>query len=247
MNLDQETSALLCKIAGIFENLRYRYSVIGATAFLIHQVDLTRTTRDIDFSILLNGDWYDFEEMKRYFTLEGFHFTKIPHRMKTGDGFIIDLLPVGAGIIKDGSIFWPDGVVMNANGLQEAIENAILIDIGQCTVPVAALPVLALLKLFAFEDCRELKHIKDILRCFIFYEKERRFDLLADEIPGLTYENAGAFLLGRDLRSIISGRQLNSVKAIIFDIESKPLLGEAEIELLTFFQSGLNGPEIQSR
>jgi predicted nucleotidyltransferase len=129
---------------------------------------------------------------------------------------------------------------MNANGLQEAIENTVMIDIGQCTVPVASLPVLVLLKLFAYEDCKELKHIKDILRCFIFYEKERRFDLLADEVQGLTYENAGAFVLGKDLRAIITGKQANLVRAVISEIENKPLLGEDEMELFIFFMSGLS-------
>lgn len=240
MNLDREIISILCKITGIFKQLNDRYSVIGATAFLLHQVDLTRTTRDIDFSILIDGDWDDFEKMKQGFMRENFKSTKIPHRMKTEDGFIIDLLPVGDKIVRNESICWPDGVIMNANGLKEAVENVVLIDVEQCTVPVASLPILVMLKLFAYDDQKEPKHIYDILRSFIFYEKERRFDLLVEDIDNLTYENAGSLLMGRDLRTLISQKQAGLVKSIITAIEDEMSFEDEKMELITFFRYGLS-------
>lgn len=237
--LDEETLANLSKISAIFEQLKYRYSVIGATAFLIHKIDLIRTTRDIDFCILIDGGWDVFDEMKQVFVKEGFHSTKIPHRMKTGGGFIIDLLPVSSSIVENESISWPDGVIMNANGLKEAVESAVMVDMGQFATAVASLPALVLLKLFAYGDQKERKHIHDIFRCFIFYESERRFDLLADDIAGLTYENAGALLMGRDLKEIISEKQVGMVKSIISEIEIKFFLEDDEMELFQFFKQGL--------
>jgi predicted nucleotidyltransferase len=129
--LDTNTREKLCRLGSIIEDSKYRYALIGATAFFIHQVNLTRTTRDIDFTILITGDWDDFEDLKRSFAKESFQSTGIPHRMKSGDGFIIDLLPVGPRFIKDKAIWWPDGMVMNANGLEEAIEHAIEINISK--------------------------------------------------------------------------------------------------------------------
>lgn len=240
MTFDKEMLTILYKISGIFEQLKCRYSVIGATAFLIHKIDLTRTTRDIDFCILIDGGWEAFDEMKQVFVKEGFHSTKILHRMKTGGGIIIDLLPVSSLIIEDESIKWPDGVIMNANGLKEAVESAIMVDMGQFTAAVASLPALVLLKLFAYSDQKERKHIHDILRCFMFYETERRFDLLADDIEGLTYENAGALLMGRDLKKIISEKQVDMVRSIISEIEIKLFLEDNEMELLRFFKEGLS-------
>ncbi|MGE5339908.1 MAG: hypothetical protein ACM3SY_00350 [Candidatus Omnitrophota bacterium] len=239
LKLDEETLAILSKISRIFEQLKYRYSVIGATAFLIHQIDLIRITRDIDFCILINGGWDAFDEMKHLLAEEGFHSTKIPHRMKTEGGFIIDLLPVSSSIVHDDSINWPDGVIMNANGLKEAVERSVMVNMGQFTAAVASLPGLVLLKLFAYDDQKERKHIHDIFRCFIFYESERRFDLLADDIEGLTYENAGALLMGRDLKEIISEKQTDMVRRIILEIETKFFLEDDEMELLYFFKQGL--------
>jgi predicted nucleotidyltransferase len=237
--IDENTKTKLCRLSSIIEGSKYRYAVIGATAFFIHQVNLTRTTRDIDFTILMTGDWEDSEDLKRLFTKEAFQFTGIPHRMKSGDGFIIDLLPVGPRFIKDEAIWWPDGMVMNANGLEEAIEHAIEININNCIIPVAPLPVLVMLKLFAYGDQFDIKHIKDVLRCFIFYEKERRFDLMNEEIEGLTYENAGAYLLGRDLTSIISKRQVSLIGSIISGYEGKLFIDEGEMEMFNFFRYGL--------
>jgi hypothetical protein len=96
-----------------------------------------------------------------------------------------------------------------------------------------------MLKLFAYGDQFDIKHIKDVLCCFISYEKERRFDLLDEEVEGLTYENAGAFLLGRDLISIISKRQVSLINSIISDYEEKLFIDEDEMEILTFFRYGL--------
>jgi predicted nucleotidyltransferase len=238
---DSNTREKLCQLGSIIENSKYRYALIGANAFFIHQVNLTRTTRDIDFTILITGDWDEFEDLKRSFAKEAFQFTSIPHRMKSEDGFIIDLLPVGPRFIKDEAIWWPDGMVMNANGLEEAIEHAIEINISNCIIPVAPLPVLVMLKLFAYGDQFDIKHIKDVLCCFISYEKERRFDLLDDEVEGLTYENAGAFLLGRDLISIISKKQVSLIDAILSDYEEKLFIDEEELEMFNFFRHGLKG------
>lgn len=246
MKLENEIKEKLCKITGIFFRLQYNYSVIGAIATLLHGVNLTRITRDIDFSILLDGNWEDFEKLKQVFENEGFQSTRIAHRMKTADGFVIDLLPVGGGIVENDSIRWPDGVVMSANGLREAVENANVVDIGECRVPVAPLPVIVLLKLFAYDDQGDLKHIKDILRCFEFYDRERRFELLAEEIDGLTYENAGAFLVGKDLGLLIDENQKTLVRSFIAKLEEKVLYDDEELELIAFFKYGLNGRIIRS-
>lgn len=237
--LDAQTKSRLCRLNTILRDSKYRYAVIGATAFLIHGVDLTRVTRDIDFTVLIDGDWKDFEVLKRSFGAEGFQSTGIAHRMKTGDGFIIDLLPVGPRFIKDESIRWPDGVVMNANGLYEAGEHALPVTIAGCTIPVAPLPVLVMLKWFAYGDQTEPKHVKDIIRCFDFYEKDRRFELSEEEFEGITYENAGAFLMGIDLGALVSKRQVDLIDTIISDSKDRLFADEEEMEMIKFFTQGL--------
>ena len=57
----------------------------------------------------------------------------------------------------------------------------------------------------------------------------------------MTYENAGAFLLGRDLISIISKRQVSLIDSIISDNEEKLFIDEEEMEMFNFFRYGLKG------
>ena len=43
----------LCHLADILDRAGLPFAVIGATAFLLHHIDLRRTTRDLDLAVAM--------------------------------------------------------------------------------------------------------------------------------------------------------------------------------------------------
>lgn len=98
--------------------------------------------------------------------------------------------------------------VMTACGLQEALECAHDEEVAPgLTLPVVSIPGLILTKIVAYLDRPEerTRDLVDILYCFEHYEQaaqtSRRFDRAGTVVEGslLTYEEAGAYLLGTEV------------------------------------------------
>jgi len=142
-------------------------------------------------------------------------------RVKDGTTIII------AGLIKDDKIVWPDGYTMNVSGLAEALECSRDQEVApDLTLPVVTIPGLVLMKVVAYMDRPEerARDVVDMLYCFERYEatgeSSRRFDCTGTQIDGeeITFELAGAFLVGMDVAVLAKPNSLKVLQKFIAGI-----------------------------
>lgn len=143
---------------------------------------------------------------------------------------LVDLIPSG-GVQEGSQISWPpdNDFVMNVAGFREALESAIPVQGGSdLLVPVASLPGLIILKLFAWADRKhEKRDAPDILKILIDYADAGNEDrLYADELPVLEAAEfnvpiAGARLLGKDARHIASQETSVGIAKMLADPDLK--------------------------
>ncbi|OOF30541.1 hypothetical protein [Salinivibrio proteolyticus] len=194
------------------------FFVAGATArdLVLYHVfgrDPGRQTRDIDTGILI-PDWDAFASVKQALLDAGLSATNKAHRLKDPDsGLPIDIIPFGAIADDAGEIQWPPehAVTMTVAGFQEAYDAALSIELGQGDIiKVASLAGLTLLKLIAWQERgnESSKDASDFLTILLEYQHVQADRLWEPYIPAerLEYdtERQGAFLLGYDLRMILS-------------------------------------------
>jgi predicted nucleotidyltransferase len=110
---------------------------------------------------------------------------------------------------------------MNVCGLEEALECARDEEIAaDLTLPVVSIPGLVLTKAIAYMDRPEerARDLIDILYCFEHYEtalgESRRFDHAGTQVNDepLTYEEAGAFMLGIEVAALAKPKSLAIVQ-----------------------------------
>lgn len=203
----------LCFLNESFTELGLHYSLIGATALLVQGIDLPRTTQDLDVVAAMPKN---FKVTLDELVSRGFQKTKTAHRLLSPKGKQIDILPVTEESRKTGVISWPDGTTMTAVGLAEALDLALEVRLPECTIRVAPLPVLAALKLLASTspDRYGKDDLNDLLECLEQYELhgERRFSVYDLTEEELSFDQAGAFLLGHELKSAALPRTIQSVR-----------------------------------
>ncbi|MBU2320692.1 MAG: nucleotidyl transferase AbiEii/AbiGii toxin family protein [Gammaproteobacteria bacterium] len=247
-------------IIDVTTQLDIPYFIAGATArdlllFHVFGRDPGRKTHDIDTAILVSG-WDSFASVKSALLDSGLSETKLPHRlMHESSGLPIDIIPFGAIADKIGEIQWPPehAVTMSVTGFQEALDHAVLVDIGQgVSVRVASLAGLVLLKLMAWQERRleTNKDVTDFLTILTEYPNVE-FDRLYDDfIPAekLNYdiERQGAFLLGYDLNMLLSHPNTNS-KTLSQLVELQTSQGELFITSLLKIRTGLRAENIEQR
>lgn len=234
-------------------------------------VALARATHDADLAFAV-PDWEAFDTLRRCL-LESDRFqplTGAVHKLQHRSGVRIDLIPFGGVERPDGTIAWPPqhAEVMGVLGFAEARASAIEVGIPDNQIlHVVALPMLALLKVFAWADRRlrePRKHAADLFAVLTNYldagHAERLYGEAAHllEDPAFDYRVAGAWLAGHDARvlvnrhsqrsDLITGR-LTSVMAQESDADGPlRLVGEAHgidpeyaRRLLTAFLAGFSG------
>ncbi|MPZ75078.1 MAG: hypothetical protein GEU77_00970 [Deltaproteobacteria bacterium] len=202
-----------------------RFVLIGAT---VPQILLDsregsggRETKDIDAVAAVNS-WDDFNRLRERLEQEGFRQGRAAHEFLRDDDVNIDLIPFGPALIEQDHLSWPNGgAIMNICGLEEALECArdekIAVDL---TLPVVTIPGLVLTKAIAYMDRPEerARDLIDILYCFEHYEtapgESRRFDHAGTQVNDklLTYEEAGAFLLGIEVAALAKPKSLAIVQ-----------------------------------
>ncbi|MCA9421716.1 MAG: hypothetical protein KC592_11895 [Nitrospira sp.] len=192
-----------------FEQRQIPFALVGALvpALLLSSDIGVRETRDADHVIRLQS-WAAWNEVIA--ELEGLGFTRgrgeQEHRLyyRTAE---IDLIPFG---IFDGPgdvLIWPkSGTRMNMTGFGEVFHCATSTEVTPgVTLPVVPLWLFAVLKVVAYSDRQFPRDLHDLVYVLEHYEhvgqSSRRFDLTG-AIDGLTYEVAGAFLLGKMFASI---------------------------------------------
>ena len=181
-----------------------------------------RETRDVDFAVMVET-WEIFQAIRGRLIAAG-NFAEIQdtlHRLKSGGGIVVDLVPFGAIERPDRTIAWPPDRtdVMGVFGFREALSATLIVLLpGDIEAPVVSGAGLALLKLVAWVDRRYTQPRKDahdlalILRHYLDVGgAERLYSVAAhllDEVD-FDYEMAGAWLLGRDMAKLLppEGRQ----------------------------------------
>lgn len=208
-----------------FEQRQIPFALVGALvpALLLSSEVGARETRDADHVIRLQS-WAAWNGVIA--ELERLGFTRgrgeQEHRLyyRTAE---IDLIPFG---IFDGPrdvLIWPrSGNRMNMTGFVDVFCFATPTEVTPgVTLPVVPLWLFAVLKVIAYLDREFPRDLRDLVYVLERYEpldqSSRRFDL-AGEVDGLTYETAGSFLLGRDVRFNASANALDLVRSFIAQI-----------------------------
>jgi predicted nucleotidyltransferase len=227
----------------LFTRAGMPYALIGATAILVHGISLPRTTRDLDFAVSVGRD---IEEVRTLFEANGFRSATVRHRFITEEGMEIDVLPVVAGD-RAHRLELPGGDRISAVGLREAIETAKAVSVSGGSVRVALLAVLAAIKLHAATVRVGGPDLGDAFAVLHQYESAggRRFDVDYIAEQGLTWETAGAWLAGRDVRTLLRPESRAAVLAALEQLRGDVRLtdrfasGPENRALVDAFRAGL--------
>jgi predicted nucleotidyltransferase len=182
--------------------------VIGAMALRVWLPDMQRATEDIDAAVTLDLD--QLPQLTEQLTAAGWRQDpRSEHRWYSRENARFDLLPIGEQARREKHLFWPRAeTLMQAIGydyvFRDAVEHEFAPDLE---VRVAPLVVMALLKIAAYLDDPHArrKDLQDLVTLLRGYEEagDRRF---SDDVlnAGVEYDEAGAYLLGRDLKSLVA-------------------------------------------
>ena len=226
--MDPKAVEALRRLSRVLSREGRRFALIGATVPQI-VLDLrgspgSRETRDVDAVAEVNS-WEDFTRVGRRLEQEGFRQGRVAHELWLDDEVRIDLIPFGPNLIEDDKLSWPYGdSVMTACGFEEALECAREREVApDLRLPVVSIPGLILTKVVAYMDrpAERARDLIDMLYCFERYEQaageSRRFDHAGTEVEGktLTYEEAGAFLLGIEVAALAKPKSLDIVRRFL--------------------------------
>jgi len=163
-------------------------------------------TYDLDLSVSVSVEEYasDLKNLRGW--IPDSHFE--PRWIAPG-GVRIDIIPAGSGLLAAGELVWPQsGIRMSLVGLRLAFENNETLQLAQnLEFRIARMPVIAILKMIAYQDKpternRDLSDLAYILDEFLTDDDPRRFD---DEVfqLNLAYEETSAFFLGKEIGQIV--------------------------------------------
>lgn len=207
--------------------------LVGATArdlhlWHVHKIAIERATFDLDFAVAV-ADWQEFEALRQKL-IGSSAFAETPgirHRLLLQPATKLDLIPFGGVERADRSIAWPPegNEVMQLIGYREAMRGSIVVRLPSGhTINVVTLPALALLKLFAWQDRRtrspgkDAKDLGSVLHHYLEAGNEDRlytqFDALLDA-PDYDYLLAGAWMLGADIRALLSLGEDDALRAAL--------------------------------
>jgi predicted nucleotidyltransferase len=180
--------------------------VVGAIALRVWLPDIYRQTEDVDVAVALDLHALD-TFITRLLTNGWRPDARWEQRWHSTLGARVDILPIGLRALRERKIEWPRAeTVMRLVGWDYAFKDAVDCDLATgLMMRVPPLHVLTLLKIGAYLDDPVLreKDLHDVLVILDKYSEEgdRRFsEAVLDE--RLDYDEAGAFLLGQDLRSL---------------------------------------------
>jgi predicted nucleotidyltransferase len=226
--------------------------LVGAQAKVIlleniHGLNPGRATGDIDFAFAVES-WEQFEQIKLSLIATG-NFSELPKTAQRllykssliKHEYIVDIIPFGAVQDANNMIAWPPDmdVVMSVSGYQEALESALLVEIGtNLTIKVVSLPGLAILKIFAWSErgtTTENKDAIDLLTLLRAYYEAGNTDRIYEEPDSATLESLdynqelmGAWLLGYDAATIADESTIERITALLEDKKENLVLQMAK-------------------
>ena len=193
------------------------FGIVGALVpELLLEARPARMTNDADVTVVVQS-LADFETLKDRLGDFGFKRTRVPHRMQHRSGGLVDILPFSDSIAPDGRLQLDEGFVFNLAGFGQVVPHALPTGIeGGPTLPLAPLPLYALLKLVAFADRKEPKDLAGVLHCLEHYleDDERRYGT-DHEGEGVPYDYTCAYLLGADGRRFLDKPLSDAVAGVL--------------------------------
>lgn len=237
--VDPLTVAVSRAIDDAARALKLPYFLAGAMArdillTNVHGIDTGLATIDVDFGIAV-ASWNDFNHIKtRLLETGAFKAARdIEHRIyyrptDSAAGHPVDIIPFRGVQTPELTIAWPPErkIVMNVTGYEEVLANAEPVQMtGELTVPIASLPGLALLKLFAWQSrhAETTKDARDLAVLLRHYDAAGNQDRLFNEeielLEAVDYKHelASPRLLGKDVRRIASSATLRAAEALLND------------------------------
>ncbi|HVU58790.1 MAG TPA: nucleotidyl transferase AbiEii/AbiGii toxin family protein [Puia sp.] len=210
-------------LAEYFQAIDREFYVIGAMArdivlSGIYAQTTRRMTKDLDIAIALPG-WDAFQEVAAGIcSIPGFQKSnRQKQRFYYEDKLILDLVPFGDIAGLDMNIFWPpEGTpAMSVAGFMEMTREALTVTIDEeYSILVASLPGIFILKLIAWKDrCNEYnKDAHDIAlltETYLEINMDRAVEAHKDIFTSTLFTTftAGATLMGRDMRKILSNNE----------------------------------------
>jgi len=187
-------------------------------------------TNDADVIVAVQS-LADFETLKDRLAEFDFTRTRLPHRMRHRSRGLVDLLPFSEAIAPDGRLQLEEGFVLNMAGFGQVVRHAVPTQIeGDLTLPLAPLPLYALLKLVAFSDRKAAKDLGSVLHCLEHYleDDDRRYGV-DHEGAGVPYDYTSAYLLGVDGARFLDAPLRQAVTAVLdrFDEPDADVVGIA--------------------
>lgn len=181
----------------------------------------SRETRDVD-SIVELQSWEEWKTFTEGLIQLGFLRGIEEHRLRYGEANF-DLVPYGGLVTAEQVLTWPSSKFeMNMMGICDALNSAKLTEVFPgVSLPVAPLWSIMVLKIAAYQDRHFPRDLTDIVHIADEFEKTnpqtRRYDVL----DRVTFEQAGAYLLGVDIKAYANEESLVHSKEFFKSIEDE--------------------------
>jgi len=254
--IDQVVLEAIRKVDEIARRHETAYFLAGATAreiMLRHVFGRPpgRRTLDVDLGTAVR-DWDHFKLLKTALVERGGFqpHARMVQRITylSKPAVVVDLIPFGGVETAERTIVWPPGedIIMRVTGFSDGLESAVRVRLDQnLVIPVVSLPVLLVLKLFAWTDRKHEKRdapdIYTLLRQYGDAGNEDRLygeEMNVLEAEGYDFELAGARLIARDAARVISVDTQKRLRGIL---ESDALMEELTNQIIV--SSGRNDSE----
>ena len=211
------------------------FGIVGALVpELLLDARPARMTTDADAMVVVQT-LAEFDSLKDQLRTYGFARTRLAHRLRHASGGVLDLLPYSDALAPDDRLQLDQDTVLNMAGFRHVVPRAVSVAIeGGPTLPVAPLPLYALLKLVAFSDRRAPKDLGSVLHCLEHYleDDERRYGVEYGG-AGVPYEYTCAYLLGLDARPLLDDAIIQAAGSVLarLDDADAQLVGVAAVPL----------------
>ena len=175
----------------------------------------SRETRDVDSVVGLQS-WDEWKAFIEGLTQLGFEQSVEEHRLRYGQAQF-DLVPYGGLVTAEQVLRWPSSKFeMNMMGMSDALNSARLTEVlPGVSIPVAPLWSIVVLKIAAYQDRHYPRDLTDIVYIADEFERSdpqtRRYDVL----DRVTIEQAGAYLLGLEIKTFGSAESVAHSKAFL--------------------------------
>ncbi len=225
---------LLPVVADLARGLRELGVPFGVVGALVPELLLdarpARMTNDADVMVVVQT-LAEFEALKGQLANYGFERTRVVHRLRHTSGGLLDILPYSESLAPGDRLQLDVDLVFNTAGFRHVVSQAVPTAVdGGPILPLAPLPLYALLKLVAFSDRRAPKDLAGVLHCLEHYleDDERRYEVEFDGV-GVPYDYACAHLLGLDARPLLDAALSHAVRGVLdrFDEPNADVVGIA--------------------